>query len=128
MPPRIRTIKPELWRDQKLQRQDLGARLTFIGLISHADDDGRLEGDKGLLKALLHPVDRTVNDRLFSKWIDSLDKAGLIHCYEVDDQPYIEIPKFKTHQRIEKPRPSAIPAHKNGSIPGILHDDSWMDR
>src|SRR4051794_35897082 len=106
MPPRIRTIKPELWRDQRLQRQDLGARLTFIGLISHADDDGRLEGDRVMLRSLLHPSDAKVTQRLFNRWIDQLDKAGLIRCYEVEDEPYVDLPKFKTHQRIDKPRES----------------------
>jgi hypothetical protein len=128
MPPRIRTIKPELWRDQRLQRQDLGARLTFIGLISHADDDGRLEGDRVMLRSLLHPSDAKVTQRLFNRWIDQLDKAGLIRCYEVEDEPYVDLPKFKTHQRIDKPRESTIPAYMNGSIPRFVDDDSWMDR
>lgn len=128
MAPRIRTIKPELWRDQRLQRQDLGARLTFIGLISHADDDGRLEGDRVMLRSLLHPSDAKVTHKLLARWIDQLHDAGLIRCYEVGGEPYIEIPKFKTHQRIEKPRASTIPAYMNGTIPGMIDDDSWMDR
>ena len=36
---RIRTIKPSLWDSEKIGRLQDFARLTFIGLISIADDE-----------------------------------------------------------------------------------------
>ena len=39
---RIRTIKPEFWTDEKLAPLSPICRLTFLGLVSMADDAGRL--------------------------------------------------------------------------------------
>jgi hypothetical protein len=113
MRPRIRTIKPELWTDQTLQRQPLGARLTFIGLFSLADDEGRLEGDPVLLRSLIHPSDPKVNQRAFNDWLQGLEHAGRIRRYEVEGMPYIDIPRFKSHQRVDKPRPSVLPSYED---------------
>jgi len=39
---RIRTIKPEMFEDEKLSKLPPITRFVFVGLISLADDYGRL--------------------------------------------------------------------------------------
>lgn len=132
MRPRIRTIKPEFWTDQTLQRQPLGARLTFIGLWSLADDEGRLEGDPVLLRSLIHPSDPKVTQRAFNDWLQGLEQAGRIRRYEVEGMPYIDIPRFKSHQRVDKPRPSVLPSYEDAQqvlfVNGHYAAESAMSR
>ena len=42
MRPRIRSIKPEFFGDEKINSVAVGARYTAIGLMSMADDRGRI--------------------------------------------------------------------------------------
>ena len=55
MPPRIRTIKPEHKQHRKVgQLTDFQYRL-WVGLITEADDEGRLVGNAPQLRALIFP-------------------------------------------------------------------------
>lgn len=109
MRPRIRSIKPELFKDQKLQRRTRDERLTFIGIFSHADDDGRIEGDVALLRAVIFPCDGDVSNKKFDGWLSNLADHGFIRRYEVAGEPFIDLPKWKQHQRVDKPTPSPLP-------------------
>jgi hypothetical protein len=52
---RIRTLKPEYWQDEKLSPLPPLTRLVFLGLISQADDAGRLVDSVRLIDGLLFP-------------------------------------------------------------------------
>lgn len=52
---RIRSIKPEFWADEKLSPLDPITRLVFLGLISMADDAGRLVDNVKQIDALVFP-------------------------------------------------------------------------
>ena len=52
---RIRTIKPEFWQDEKLAPLESIHRLVFLGLISHADDAGRLVDNIKALDGMIFP-------------------------------------------------------------------------
>lgn len=106
---RIRTLKPEFWTDELLGQLEPIARLFYIGLISHADDEGRFRADPRLLRAQMfvyHPkiTNATVEDLVNSLWF-----MERIYLYEVGGQRYGVIRKFKQHQKIDKPSPSKIP-------------------
>lgn len=107
---RIRSLKPEYFRDEKVQRLSRDARLLFIGLICHADDEGRLNGDVLSIRALVFP-----RDELPAKKVRTLLAAvrdiGLIHIYEAGGFDWVEIRGWAKHQRIDKPKPSQIPSH-----------------
>ena len=48
-------IKPEFWQDEKLAPLTPVDRLVFLGLISQADDAGRLVDSVRMLDGLLFP-------------------------------------------------------------------------
>ena len=52
---RIRTIKPEFWADEKLGPMSPIDRLVFLGLMSLADDAGRLIDSVKALDGALFP-------------------------------------------------------------------------
>src|SRR5688500_18266443 len=63
--PRIRTLKPEFWQDEKLALLDPLTRLVYLGLVSQADDAGRLLDNVKYLDGLLFPyTDDTCADAL----------------------------------------------------------------
>jgi hypothetical protein len=82
MRPRIRTIKPELWCDERVCSLSRGARLTAIGLISAADDRGRLEFSIASIRGYVFPRDRDVSDRMVAEWVNEVVATGFALAYE----------------------------------------------
>lgn len=115
---RIRTIKPEFWEDEKAGALDPLAALTFIGLISLADDEGRGRATLTFLRSRLHPY-RGTEVALIEDSLRTIYVSGLAVPYFVDGQSYYVIPKFKIHQVINRPTPSKLPAP-----PSRLTEDS----
>ena len=97
---RIRTIKPEFWQDEKLAPLDPLTRLVFLGLISQADDAGRLVDSVRLLDGLLFPMtDDTCADALVK-----LNELGVIERgVTASGQRVIQIVGWEKHQKVEKP-------------------------
>lgn len=94
---RIRTIKPEYFKNEKLAELPATARLLFIGLFCLADCEGRLEDRPKRIKAEIFPYETNADvDALLSK----LQTAGFIERYEVGDQKLIQVVNFLKHQRI----------------------------
>lgn len=94
---RIRTIKPEFFKNEKLAELPATARLLFIGLFCLSDCEGRLEDRPKRIKAEIFPYETNADvDALLSK----LHTAGFIERYEVGDQKLIQVVNFLKHQRI----------------------------
>lgn len=115
--PRIRTIKPEIWTDEALGGCPLGARLLYIGMITQADDEGRLRAAPALLRSVVFPYDAKVTPSVVSGWLEALVQAGLVRCYEVSGEVFADIPSWSKHQTINRPRDSHLPAFQNRRKP-----------
>ena len=111
---RIRTIKPEFPQSESMGRVSRDARLTFIELWTLADDSGRLRGSSRLLASLLFPYDSDAPD-LIDGWLAELDKEGCIRRYKHENDTYIEICNWRSHQKIDRPSDSKIPAFDESS-------------
>lgn len=103
--PRIRTIKPEFWTDDKVLEISIPARLFFIGLWSFADDHGVIENKPRSLKARLFPADNIGVEPL----IQALAQQKMIILYQVEGQNYLMVTNFLKHQVIDKPRKNSLP-------------------
>lgn len=119
---RIRSLKPEFWQDEALARCSVQARFLFVGLISHADDEGRQRGSPRLILANVLPYDEDVGTADVGGWIDELAGQRLIITYEFEGQRYIAIRSWDKHQRVDHPKRSALPPPPceipaNGHIP-----------
>ena len=99
--PRIRTIKPEFWSDEKLAPLDPVDRLTFLGLISLADDFGRVHDNLKVIDAFVFPeCSRTVRESLAK-----LSRMGRIRRGKSSSgKLIIEIENWNKHQRVDKPQ------------------------
>jgi len=106
---RIRSIKPEFWESESLGRVSREARLLFIGLFSCCDDVGRARGSSRLLASRLFPYDDDAFKRI-PAWLSELQKEGCIRLYKVNDECYLDIPKWANHQKIDRPSASKLPS------------------
>src|SRR3954465_11306627 len=101
--PRIRTIKPEFWADEKLAPMEPITRLVFLGLISMADDAGRLLASVKQIDALLFPL----TDDSARESLAILSRTGRIQRgTTASGQRVIQIVNWR-HQRVDHPNMSA---------------------
>lgn len=106
--PRIRSIKPECWADERVGTLSRDARLLMIGLITMADDEGRLRAMPSAILGHCFPYDGDAPRRL-AGWIDELLAHGLLLGYEHAGIPYLAFRHWSKHQRINKPVASTLP-------------------
>ena len=101
--PRIRTIKPEFWTDEKVGSLPVHARLLFIGMWNLSDDYGVLKGNHALLKAHIFPYDDAVRFDQLKSWIGALVSARMLIPFSVRGESYLYIRTFRDHQVINRP-------------------------
>jgi len=125
---RIRTIKPEFFTSLTVADLTPEQRLTFIGLWTHCDDEGRAVDDARLIKAAVWPLDdRTAAD--VEGDLAALTESSLITRYTLNRKPYMQVNGWREHQRINRPTPSKLPAPEQGETtptppPTSGNDDS----
>lgn len=110
---RIRTVKPSFWASCGHLTRD--ARLLAIGLISMADDDGRFVATDQAILGYVYPIDTDVTTGKLRRWMGELTSARpgedhpMVVLYQVNGVPYGYFPKYRKHQRINRPQDSALP-------------------
>lgn len=112
---RIRTIKPDFFKHDKISDLKPLTRLLFISLWCLADRRGRLEDRPKRIKVECLPYDECDVDALL--W--ELHSAGFLDRYEIEGLQIIEISSFEKHQRIsgkEAESESDYPEKQEGSI------------
>ena len=112
---RIRTLKPEFWQDEKLSPLPPIDRLVFLGLISQADDAGRLVDNPRLIDGLLFP--ETEDSSRGS--LETLARLDRIIRYRSDSgQKLIQIAGWDRHQKVQKPSVYVLPGPPDGEQSG----------
>jgi len=117
---RIRSIKPEFFRSRKLAECSPRARLTFIGLWTLADDEGRYQYEPELLKADLWPWEPDVGPKETDDCVAELVERGRLCQYEHGGHVYLHIVNWHEHQVIShkgKSRNPACPRETHGGPP-----------
>lgn len=113
---RKRMIDPGIWSDEGfLELSDKG-RLLFIGLISQADDEGRGTASVKSIKAKIFPADE-ITAKEIEALIEKVQEYMSVDFYEVNDQRYYQLARWKDHQSIDKPKPSHIPMFQKKEAP-----------
>jgi hypothetical protein len=108
--PRIRNLKPDLWADEGFGSLDYCGRLTWIGLITQADDEGRLLYRPRILRTTVFPYDDSFTDQTMIACLEKLERRGMILVYEAGDNKLIQIVNWSKHQKPSHPYPSLYPA------------------
>ena len=121
---RRRMISPAIWDDPEVGELDpLGFKL-FIGCISLADDDGRLDADpRTLRKTIFGYTEGTSVDDVRQVRDSMAASLPNVQLYQVDGREYIALLKWKDHQAISASwhQASIIPAPPAAA--DVPHDD-----
>lgn len=107
--PRIRSIKPETWQDEKIGRLSDKGRLLFIGLITLADDEGRFRALPAAVIGHTFPYDEGMTATRVRRLLAELEATGIVVLYECDGVQYGAFRHWRRHQRIDRPTPSELP-------------------
>lgn len=104
---RIRTIKPEFWRDELLAGVTSEAALLAIGLLNHCDDEGYFNANPKLVESDVFPL-RTLTSTTPALLLE-LSRIGYIEVFSGSDgKTYGKVANFEKHQVINKKTPSKI--------------------
>lgn len=111
---RIRTVKPEYWKSERLATQLPGhdgreARRLFIALWNFAEDHGVCRGSPAYLRAEAYPYDEDVTTADVARWLGMLEVGGFIVRYQRDGSSYLWVRGFAEHQKIDRPSKTTLP-------------------
>ena len=120
MPNRI--IKESIHTSEKLNTlTDFQYRL-WVGLLTYVDDYGRGDARLPIIKGTVFPLRDRVTLKDLRAALAGLADAGCVSLYEVDGRPYLYLPNWEKHQRIQKKR-SEYPAPESGTQSTVVHRD-----
>lgn len=105
---RIRTMKPSFWGSGTVTKLSRDARLLVLGLISHADDDGRFLGSTAAINGAVFPND-DLAPKVVRRWYEEALNAKLVHEYSLEGVRYGCFPTWHEHQVINRYTPSQFP-------------------
>lgn len=113
---RIRSVKPEYFTSLTIAGMSVPARLHFIGLWTHVDDDGRAIDDPRLIKAAVWPLDDNMTNAKVEKLQAELADHGRIIRYEGGGRRIFQVVGW-THQKIDRKRKSSLPPPRGFAEP-----------
>jgi len=94
-------LDPNIWRNHKFGYLSTIARLLFIGMITLADDEGRLQALPRFLKASIFPYDDVKEDDIISALQECLD-TQLVQHYKNGLYEYCVLFGWEEHQTIRR--------------------------
>lgn len=108
---RIRSIKPDFFTSEKIASLPLSARLLFIGLWTHVDDNGVTVDNERLINAAIWPLEDDPLEALQRTREDlrRLSTARLIVRYEAAGKALLFISGWDEHQKVSHPAKPRYP-------------------
>jgi len=105
----------KIWESGQFGKLSNEAKLLFIGMITLADDDGKLRADPAYLRAQIFPYNESMSVTEALRFRNEIEKNGLITVYSIDGFEYIEHPKWKEYQSIRSDlyKKSTLPLRNN---------------
>lgn len=140
---RIRSIHPDAFTSEKLAALSPEAERTWWRLQCVCDDEGRVEDNPRVLRAVLLGLVSGATDEQVDEHLCEMAAAGLIQRYVMDGSRFLAVVKWADYQHPNRPTPSKIPcppAHlsephgrvREGSLPegrGVeMSGDEWNRR
>jgi len=107
---RRRFIAPQIWEDAAVAKMTRDERLLFVGMITIADDEGRLVASPAHLLGAIYPHDRDVTQQRILAWRDAVCKKNPnAVLYEVGGHDYIAFARWAEWNRPNHPTNSKLP-------------------
>jgi hypothetical protein len=106
---RIRSIKPDFFTSETIARLPVSARLTFVGLWTHVDDNGVCRANELLIAAALYPLDGVEGIERTREDLRRLSGESLVTLYEHDAKRFLWVTSWDEHQKVSHPGKSRYP-------------------
>lgn len=110
-------IRSELRISRTVNRWPIEVRYFWTQLWGYCDDYGRGRYESKVILADTFPIDDEITAADITRWMKVLERAGVIHRYEVGERIYFECVSWEEHQPMRYKRKSRIPG-PDGVIPG----------
>lgn len=104
-----RMIDSSMWSNENFAALPAMARLLQIGIINHADDQGRIKANPLYLAKEIFPYDR-VQQANITKWLQLIAENGTVIVYHVDGKLYAQLTKWWEYQSLQYAAPSEYPS------------------
>jgi len=104
-----RMIDSSMWSNENFAALPSMARLLQIGMINHADDQGRVKANPMFLSKEVFPYDRVTPTNV-TKWLEQIAINGTIILYSVEGKQYAQLTKWWEYQSLQYAAPSDYPA------------------
>ena len=105
---RRRMIASDIWADEKIAELDPIERLLFIGMVTQANDAGKLRGNVSILKSRIFPYDKIDNQKI-EKGINKIEALGIIITYKANGEKFIKLNNWFKHQTLTYKGKDTIP-------------------
>ena len=111
-----RMVDASMWANEKFGELPMVARLLLIGMITIADDQGRLKANAAWLRAQIFPYDDLGSDDIGNSLCLIADNET-IKLYEVEGKRYAQLLNWWEYQSLQYAQPSRYP-----------RPEGWQDR
>ena len=126
--PGPRFIYPDACTSRSLAACDPMAQLLFDRLLVQCDDQGRVEGDAAVVRALCLPLVSRATVKAVERWLDDLTSESMIERYTVDGRPLIQVTNWWDYQGgMRRSYPSRWPSPDGWSGDRVRGVDSPPD-
>lgn len=104
-----RMIDSGMWANEHFGELPMMVRLLLIGIINHADDQGRIKGHVAFLRSRIFPYDDVSTEEIENGLV-LIQENNTVQLYEIDGKRYIQLVNWWEYQSLQFAMPSNYPA------------------
>lgn len=123
---RKRMISPSMWESLSFSELSDFAKLVFISLISHADDEGRGVAKAGTVTSFTFPNDENKRVADVKKALSEIALKMSVQFYSIDGRDYYVMTNWLDYQTINKPTKSKFPPPPNAGVGGDIRSNGEL--
>lgn len=106
---RKRFLSPHIWGDSFFVKLSPHERLLFIGMITLADDEGRLRASPSYLKGEIFPEDGLSDAKVEALRARITSRSRSVQLYKVAGIEYVQLRNWPRYQSPSHATPSRLP-------------------
>lgn len=124
---RKRMISPEIWESQDFSQLSDVAKIVFISLFSHADDEGRGRADPTFIKNITFPYDENRRVADIKSALSEIARCMSVQFYSVNGIAYYFMISWERWQKVDKPSKSKLPPPPKTGVGGDIPNCEVFD-
>ncbi len=109
-----RYLKPGIRDSEPIDQVSALAETLFYRLLVTVDDFGRFDARPAMVKSHCFPIKESVTAKHCAAALHELVQAGLLHLYEVDGKPVLQLCKWDNAPRAKESKYPPMPAVVEG--------------